>query len=55
VNRKDLEHIIRASADITEQYEFVVVGSQSLLAQIPSPEPELIVLLETMPVSAQAQ
>jgi hypothetical protein len=46
VNRKDLEHIIRASADITEQYEFVVVGSQSLLAQIPSPEPELIASME---------
>ncbi len=46
MNREDLEHIIRASADITEQYEFVVVGSQSLLAQIPRPEPELIASME---------
>jgi hypothetical protein len=37
VNREDLEHIIRAAADITNEYEFVVVGSQSILGPIPYP------------------
>jgi hypothetical protein len=37
VNREDLEHIIRAAADITNEYEFVVVGSQSILGPIPLP------------------
>jgi hypothetical protein len=38
VNREDLEHIIRASADVTDQYEFVIVGSQSILGSVPNPE-----------------
>lgn len=38
MTREQLEHIIRASADITDQYEFVVVGSQSILGAIPRPE-----------------
>jgi hypothetical protein len=37
VTREELEHIIRASGDITDQYEFVVVGSQSMLGP-PSPD-----------------
>jgi hypothetical protein len=36
MTREELEHIIRASADITNQYEFVIIGSQSMLGQIPS-------------------
>ena len=47
MNREDLEHIIRASADITDQYEFVIVGSQSLLGSVPYPE-------ELFKVSAEA-
>jgi len=27
MTRDELEHIIRASGDITNQYEFVIVGS----------------------------
>lgn len=38
MRRIDLEHIIRASADITDQYEFVIVGSQSMLGTFPYPE-----------------
>ena len=38
MNREDLEHIIRASADVTQQYEFIIVGSQSLLGPVPYPE-----------------
>ena len=38
MNREDLEHIIRAAADVTDQYEFVIVGSQSILGSVPNPE-----------------
>ncbi len=38
MNREDLEHIIRASGDVTNQYEFVIIGSQSILGSIPNPE-----------------
>jgi hypothetical protein len=37
MNREDLEHIIRASGDVTGQYEFII-GSQSILGSIPHPE-----------------
>ena len=38
MTRDELEHIIRASADVTDQYEFVIVGSQSILGPVPHPE-----------------
>lgn len=38
MNREDLEHIIRASGDVTDQYEFVIIGSQSILGSVPYPE-----------------
>lgn len=38
MTRDQLEHIIRASADITDQYEFVVIGSQSILGAVPRPD-----------------
>jgi len=37
MKRQDLEHIIRAAAEITDEYEFVIVGSQSILGGIPYP------------------
>jgi hypothetical protein len=37
MTRKELEHIIRASGNITNQYEFVILGSQSILGAIPNP------------------
>ena len=41
MTREELEHIIRASADITDQYEFVIIGSQSMLGPVgPVPNPE---------------
>lgn len=40
MNRHELEHLIRASGAITDQYEFVIVGSQSILGAIPYPEAE---------------
>ena len=37
MNREDLEHIIRAAADVTNEYEFIIIGSQSILGPIPYP------------------
>lgn len=37
MTREELEHIIRASGDLTDQYEFVIVGSQSILGSVPNP------------------
>lgn len=31
MTREELEHIIRASGEITDQFEFVIIGSQSML------------------------
>lgn len=31
MTREEPEHIIRASADITGEYEFIIVSSQSIL------------------------
>jgi len=38
MTRDELEHLIRASAAVTDQYEFVIVGSQSILGAIPNPD-----------------
>ena len=35
MNRKELEHIVRAAAGITGENEFVIVGSQSILGKHP--------------------
>lgn len=43
MTRDELEHIIRASADLTDQYEFIIVGSQSILGPIPNP-PEVFTM-----------
>jgi|GEM_PF-2480037 len=31
MRRADLEHLIRAAAGITNEYEFIIIGSQSIL------------------------
>lgn len=46
MTREELEHIIRASGDVTNQYEFVIVGSQSMLGPVPNPEPVFTVSME---------
>jgi hypothetical protein len=35
MKRTELEHLIRAAAAITNQYEIVVIGSQSILGVVP--------------------
>jgi len=37
MTREELEHLIRASADITGEYEFIIVGSQAILGAVPNP------------------
>jgi hypothetical protein len=37
MTREELEHIIRASGEVTGQYEFMIVGSQSILGSVPNP------------------
>ena len=46
MTREQLEHIIRACAETTGQYEFVVVGSQSILGSVPEPPAVLAVSME---------
>ena len=46
MKREHLEHIIRASGEITQQYEFVIVGSQSLLGSVPNPPDTFTVSME---------
>jgi hypothetical protein len=47
MTREELEHLIRAAAEVTGEYEFVVVGSQSILGPIPNPPAELTMSMET--------
>ena len=46
MTREELEHLIRAAAEVTGEYEFVVVGSQSILGPIPDPPAELTMSME---------
>ncbi len=46
MQRAQLEHLIRAAAEITNQYEFVIVGSQSILGTVHSPPPECTMSME---------
>ena len=46
MKRHELEHVIRAAGAITGCRELVVIGSQALLASVPSPPDELCVSME---------
>ena len=46
MNRSDLEHLIRVSSQLTEEYELVVIGSQAILGTDPNPPAELTVSME---------
>lgn len=46
MNRAQLEHVIRAAGAITGDNDIVVIGSQSVLGQFPSPPAELCVSME---------
>lgn len=46
MKRLDLEHIIRASAEIASDDEIVVIGSQAILGSFPDAPAELLVSME---------
>ena len=46
MQRSELEHIIRASGDIAEDDEIVIIGSQSILGQFPDAPMRLLVSME---------
>jgi hypothetical protein len=46
VNRAGLEHIIRAAAEIANDTEIIVIGSQAILASFPDAPEELLVSME---------
>ncbi|MBL0089394.1 MAG: hypothetical protein IPP44_23010 [Ideonella sp.] len=46
MQRSQLEHVIRAAAEITNQYEFVVIGSQSILGTVEHPPADCTLSME---------
>jgi hypothetical protein len=46
MKRRDLKHVIRAAADIADDDEIIVIGSQAILGQHPDAPPELCILVE---------
>ena len=46
MRRSELEHVIRAASAITNEYEIVVVGSQSILGAVPEPSALLVASME---------
>jgi hypothetical protein len=46
MNRKQLEHVIRAASQIADDDEIVVIGSQAILGQLPDAPHELCVSVE---------
>jgi hypothetical protein len=46
MKRRDLEHLIRASAQIADDDEIIVIGSQAILGQFPDAPPTLLVSVE---------
>ncbi len=46
MRRRDLEHLMRAAADLTDDDELIVIGSQAILGQYPDAPPELCVSTE---------
>lgn len=46
MRRRDLEHVIRAAADIADDDEIMVIGSQAILGQFPDAPEELRVSTE---------
>lgn len=46
MKRAELEHLIRAAAAVTDQYELVVIGSQSILGAVPNAPPALLQSME---------
>ena len=46
MTRSELEHVIRAAGDISQDSQIVVVGSQSILGSVERPPPALVMSME---------
>ena len=46
MTRQELEHIIRAAADVTNEKELIIIGSQAILGQYPNAPEELLISME---------
>jgi hypothetical protein len=46
MQRSELEHIIRASGDVAQDDEIVIIGSQSILGQFPDAPIRLLASME---------
>ena len=46
MRRHELEHLIRAAAAVTNEYEIVVIGSQSILGAVADPPAALLQSME---------
>jgi hypothetical protein len=46
VTRQQLEHLLRAAADIADDNEIVVIGSQAILGQFPDPPASMRISVE---------
>ncbi len=47
MQRSELEHVIRASGEIADDDEFIVIGSQAILGQFPDAPAKLLMSMET--------
>jgi hypothetical protein len=52
MTRSQLEHLIRAAADIAADDDIIIVGSQAILGQFPNAPSELRVSVEADGLSA---
>lgn len=46
MTRQQLEHLIRACADIANDDDIIIIGSQAILGQFPNPPLECVVSTE---------
>lgn len=46
MNRKQLEHLLRASGSVAATQDLIVVGSQAILGAFPEAPPELLISME---------
>ena len=46
MRREQLEHIIRAAADLTNETDFIIIGSQAILGRHPNAPAPLLVSME---------
>jgi hypothetical protein len=46
MRRSELEHVIRASSEIADEDEFIIIGSQAILGQFPDAPVKLLMSME---------